>query len=82
MSPFTFGMNPVDCNGAMDAALLQRHPEAVLGIVVSPEKLREFRGHLSLKEESESPVIVVVGAVKFGNPTDGAGGIALYYLGL
>lgn len=79
MGSLVFSMEPVDGNRAFNAPLQRCRPEAVTLLVIPPDELGKLGSYPSLEEMAETPVLVVVGAVKFDNSTDSTGDIAAHY---
>jgi hypothetical protein len=80
MCAFAFGMNAVDGNGALDPAVSPGSPKTIAVFVISFEKFGKLTRDFSFEEESESPVFVVVNAVKLCNASQGPRDIPLFYL--
>lgn len=82
MCTLAFGINAVNYNRACDAAVCPHGPETVSALIVTLEKFRKLDCNLSFKEETKSPVIMLVGTMQFGNPSQRARNITLGYLDL
>jgi hypothetical protein len=70
MCTFAFGMNAVNRNRTFDTAVRQHSPKTVAALVVSLEKFRKFVRDFGFEEQPESPMVMVVGTMKFSDSSE------------